>query len=301
MKHFILFSILCLLVACGDSGSGVYEEDDTSDTDSIGVDGTDSGDTDSTGIDDTSGPDPWDVNCEEVACPQEPPPDECNLAGQLVTYSGAPDCVDRVCQYQGSVSDCDWACDYDNEGVAYCKDYPCDGVVCDDPPDAECVEMPFSTPEFPDYAIPSLGIANHSSGGYLLAYLEDAGSCNENTGECEYSQYKVEFTFCGDVNGCVIVSNDHDYCDTEVHTPCQETGCWWQPTINERSDNVCVGYAEGFDPETLLTYSTTEEGTCLPSGECEYVYTTQVCEGGCIEDEGRCVLVEDTDVINPQG
>jgi hypothetical protein len=306
MKHFIFLTILVLLAGCSGYGTGGYEE-----TDSIDPEGTDSyvGDSDA-GDSDAGDSDPWSVNCEEVACPDEPRPLGCNEEGQLVTYSGTPECVDGVCQYEESVEDCMYACAYDNDGLAYCKNMPCDRVVCDNPPDSQCTDLPISLEEAcwgatgMEFGIHSPAIGAQPSGGYLMEFKPEGQCANSDTrgissdgvcgfipaGECHYNRASgasmVHRNFCGDVNGCIEVPDGDDYCDDTVHTPCQETGCWWLPTINDTSKYVCVGEDDGFDADTRLMYDGGQEGTCLPDGTCEYHYTTQICEFGCVN--GTC-------------
>jgi hypothetical protein len=179
MKNVLLVLVL-MFVACSEDGAPDYEGDaGDGDTDSDSDSDTDSdADTDSD----------YDTDCNE-GCTQ-PPSDFCDEDGYLVHYTGASSCVDDVCVYGFDLQICGYVCVEVEDGPDYCQENACDGVVCNDPPDSECL-----------------------SDLQLLYYWDQPGGCDETgaqtgtPGACYYNSME---TICE--NGCVPVSGADDYC-----------------------------------------------------------------------------------------
>jgi hypothetical protein len=96
--------------------------------------------------------------CTDVVC-DSPPDDECEDTDTLNAYDPEGYCVDGDCYYNFVPTDCPFGC-VSQAGDDVCEADPCDGVVCDDPPNDECTDSV-----------------------HLLVY-EDTGSCDG--GLCSY-------------------------------------------------------------------------------------------------------------------
>jgi hypothetical protein len=170
MKTMFLVLALVLFAGCSEDG-GLLEDADG------GADGGVS-DTDA----DTDTDEEYDTDCADGCT--DPPPDTCDEEGSLFQYTGASSCIENACEYEYETVACGYDCVEVEDDDDYCMDDICDGVVCDDPPDSECV-----------------------NDATLLIYVEDTGECDPGTGECVYLE---DTESCP--NECIVVSGADDYC-----------------------------------------------------------------------------------------
>ncbi|MBN2493797.1 MAG: VCBS repeat-containing protein, partial [Deltaproteobacteria bacterium] len=165
--------------------------------------------------------------CLGVVC-DDPPDDECVDAQTLRSY-GQGRCVDGDCIYDAYT---DATCPNGCDGGA-CTGDPCLGVVCNDPPPNECIDV--ST---------------------LRSYGQ--GRCVD--GGCIYDAYT----------------------DTTCPNGCAGGACTGDPCLGVQCDNPpadeCVGAS------TLRSYG---QGRCVDGGCIYDAYTDTVCEHGC--ESGACV------------
>jgi len=202
MRVLFLFLILLCTGACaekvGGSGDGFDDTDDVDDTDDTddgdgGVDGDGGADTD----DDTGTED--DQSCSSIEDCLDPPLDVCEGSETLIHYTGDAVCSDGQCTYEFDILDCGFECVPLEDTDAYCKETPCDEVVCDDPPDDFCAQgTEWEGTMGPDT---------------LVTYAEEglcdvSGSYTGTPGECFYS---LDFSPCGE-DACVQAPGD-DYCE----------------------------------------------------------------------------------------
>jgi hypothetical protein len=175
--------------------------------------------------------------CKDVTC-QTPPADSCKDVNILLVYEAEGTCNPDTggCEYSSSEQACENGC-----AQGECQTDLCQGVTCDQPPPDECKDATT-----------------------LIVYT-DTGTCNSDTGECEYSSSEH---VCQ--NGCSQGACEGD--------PCQGVVCD-QPPPDECKDAA-----------TLLEYPAM--GTCDPAtGLCDYPATevpcNQYCSNGvCDEDLG---------------
>jgi hypothetical protein len=183
------------------------------------------------------GDDKQEDRCQDVTC-QTPPADSCKDANTLLVYETTGTCNPDTggCEYSSSEQACENGC---SQGE--CQTDLCQGVTCDQPPPNECKDA-----------------------NTLIVY-DTTGTCNPDTGECEYTSNEHACQ-----NGCSQGACEGD--------PCQNVVCD-QPPPDECKDSA-----------TLLEYPAT--GTCDPAtGLCDYPATEVPCDqycsnGVCDEDLG---------------
>jgi len=164
IKYFLII-IMLLAIACSEDPEG-FDSDPSSDSDS---------DTDA---------------CDDILC-DDPPDDECTEDGDLLAYTEEATCIEGECHYTYEIQECEWGCFISEEGDE-CGLHPCDGYVCDNPPDPEC---------------------DGEAGNMLHVYIPEGGcSLDENNEpQCEYPLFIPEYC----PFGCVEVPDGPDYCAEE--------------------------------------------------------------------------------------
>jgi hypothetical protein len=176
MKTVLLVMALILFAGCAEDGS-LLEEDG----------GADGGDSDS----DTDSEEEYDTDCADGCT--DPPPDTCDVDSNLVQYSGASSCVEDVCVYEFEVVACGFTCIVES-GDDHCQDTACEGVVCDDPPDDECV----NSETLKDY--------------YDIGECTEVGGEGYEPGDCGYGAVNDGWFVCPEGTECILVSGADDYC-----------------------------------------------------------------------------------------
>ena len=155
--------------------------------------------------------------------------------GTSVFYDAVGTCVDDTCEYNETRVDC--VADGGTCSDGLCQGL-CDGVVCDAPPGPTCE-------------------------GEVSVRYNTAGTCDEMTGDCEYTEVR---TTCSDMGTTCM--------DGECVNLCEDVRCTSPPDA-ACAGNVAVGY------EFI--------GMCV-MGVCEYPETMQDCSDlGLMCQDGRCV------------
>jgi hypothetical protein len=117
--------------------------------------------------------------CDGVVCDTLPEP-SCEGANTLATYQSPGTCTDGVCAYPSTQITCDFMC---SDGA--CIPDPCDGIVCDTPPEPSCED----------------------ENSYLA--FKSRGTCSE--GVCEYAPLPTTCDLGCDENICYGPVYDGDY------------------------------------------------------------------------------------------
>jgi hypothetical protein len=226
---------------------------------------------------DASGP----TTCEGVSC-NTPPARVCVDAQTLRIYDATGSCSDGQCSYASRTESCAGGC---TNGA--CVNNPCQGVTCNLPPAAHCID------------------AN------TLAVPSPTGSCSG--GSCHYAE---SFTTCQ--YGCATDACVNDPCAGKTcNTPpakyclspttlrtfqtagvCSGGSCLYTPT-DETCAFGCSGGACNNDPCAGVTCNMPPARTCVggaarvyspsgtcASGTCNYSYTDTPCDNGC--ENGVC-------------
>lgn len=145
--------------------------------------------------------------CEDNACIGEPcagiecdapPANECENSTQLRVYEQTGICDEGLCQYESALQDCPYGCDEDQNA---CVADPCAGIVCDAPPEAECVDAD------------------------TLKTYSNAGTCDN--AECTYSHQLTECEHgchaaeqaCNDAPPALVQLRNYESCGTQSLLP----------------------------------------------------------------------------------
>lgn len=164
--------------------------------------------------------------CQGVVC-NSPPNALCIDPSTKQEYLPAGTCVEGQCQYTTQTTSCEFGC-----ANGACNPDPCQGVICEDPPAATCLD------------------AN------TRQTYASSGSCTN--GACVYASQTATCQF-GCANGA---------CNPD---PCAGVYCE-NPPVNTCQDDMI-----------LVVYSA--QGSCA-EGSCNYGSTTQQCVFGCAN--GAC-------------
>lgn len=219
--------------------------------------------------------------CAGVTC-ADPPPSECDDAGDLVTYTTPGVCADGACTYAPSTAACPHGC-----ADGRCTDDPCLGVRCDAPP------------------------ANHCASASRLRVYDSPGSCTDGT--CRYTTRSLHCPFgceAGRCNGdpcagvtcasppasacagadtlrvyaaagsCADGACEYPFSSITCEFGCEDGRCVEDPCLGVSCATPPARTCEGADH--LRVY---ERGTC-DAGACTYPSTLQYCTFGC--SDGRC-------------
>jgi hypothetical protein len=222
------------------------------------------------------------TTCEGVTC-NRPPSKTCADAQTLRIYETSGTCSDGVCSYPSRTEACAGGC-----ANHACVNDPCQGVTCNMPPAARCLD------------------AN------TLVVPSPAGSCAGGT--CRYAESYVTCPFGCDQNACINDPCAGKTCNQPPATFClsattrrtfQTAGtcsggsCLYAPT-DETCTFGCQGGACANDPcqgkvcntppaaacltpHTLRTFAAV--GTCS-GGSCLYAPMDMTCAFGC--ESGAC-------------
>ncbi len=207
----ILSLIMLLLVACGEEPTPHFNDDSDSDTD------TDT-DTDS----DTDSDEPTDTDCSDDGVCDNPPDNYCANIETLVIYYDTYNCIEDECIYDQVTEDCEWGC-LIQDGDDKCGPDPCNGYVCDNPPDPYCLD------------------------NMSLQYYQDEGGCyldDDYQPQCEYFP-EGELEFCE--LGCIDEGDNTGHCEAGDTTSYLED-CW---CVNDDVDEEYYIYCGGPDPAAI--------------------------------------------------
>ena len=125
-----------------------------------------------------------DTNFEDIIC-DNPPDAKCTEDGDLISYTGEATCIYGECYYSYKIIFCENDCDNSN-GDYECTD-PCDGIVCDDPPDGFCTITSIEgEDEYHTYYNHRAGHCQvNEDSSFQCNYLHTSGSLCGVTSHCE--------------------------------------------------------------------------------------------------------------------
>jgi hypothetical protein len=207
-------------------------------------------------------PDQTGLTCADITC-DSPPADRCD-GDVRVVYPAVGTCSEGadgpVCDYAPTNTNCaaaDEVCAVEG-GVPVCVDL-CDDVACDPRED-------------------------HCDDGTAVSYGGAAGTCNPQTGTCEYPSGDETTESCEAHQECLVVESVAACSD--LPATCAEYGDCVTPPSAHCSEDGIVSYAE--------------TGTCDDSigyAVCSYEATTTACDDPDAEDycEGNTRHVWDAD------
>lgn len=208
----------------------------------------------------------------DADCPDgcfTPPPPVCD-GTRLVSFAVLGECSDGMCVYPPTITECADGC---SNGACEVIERPCDDVVCDDPPVAEC------------------------DGETLVQYAQ-VGACIEESGVCDYAAVRVECAARGQLcrdGACVAPGL------------CEGVTCEDPPAPFCRGNRVVTTVSTGCNPddgvcgteEQTVDCSASDaecvEGACVPIDRCTGVICQTPPEDSCDADvrvvwtaEGTC-------------
>lgn len=173
---------MLLLIACSEDPDFYGDTDSDTDTDS-------------------------EVDCETIDC-DDPPNAECTEDGNLIQYTGESTCIEGECYYTQITTECIAGCTSIPGEDDECTN-PCEGVICNDPPEPTCAS------------------------DYSLQYYEEIGACHVwPNGEtyCSYASNEIEDCKLG-----CVQENNVGHCeagDTDSYHPdcyCSGDELWCPP------------------------------------------------------------------------
>jgi hypothetical protein len=257
LRFFIgcIVPIACLCVGCSDNGKP--QNDDTSlDTgtvrDSGGLTMASDSDTSSAVVPDTTSqtadtlqPDTGtgttgvSGDCSGVVC-NTPPANQCDTNNGLIVYNATGWCSQGTCHYIPGTVTCDGAC---INGV--CQGTPCQAVLCNSPPEAEC-----------------LGDTN------VLRVYGMNGSCSplNGTPQCNYTSEDVVCEGgCAD-GQCIDAPCAHVVCDDPPARYCDGNHLVTWNNISRCEAGECI-----YEAQIVSCVNGCQDGTCVAQSACESV------------------------------
>jgi hypothetical protein len=214
-----------------------------------------------------------DSPCRGVVC--EPRAPECDGATSVRWEPGV--CVEGTCEYTSQTTDCtaENPAGYCEDGVCRAPD-PCEGVVCDAPPEPSCVD------------------------DVTVSQYAATGRCD--AGDCTYAEAQRSCADAGRVcrdGSCVVAQPCDDVvCDTPPNGSCLEDIAtrWGGGVCDARgrcnyvsatencslSGEICVGQGR-CEPSSCT------DGCDAPLASCDGQVAVVQTNGACDEDAERCV------------
>ncbi len=243
-----------------DDGGGDDDDDNNDDTD--GNDGDTDGDGDDTdGTDDDDDDDDPDTDtadtdtgspCDGVIC-DDAPDNVCEDIDHLRQYEDLGECIvvnnAPECEYDHILTVCEFECD-SSITPAECKPDPCEGVVCDDPPDDYCEDEEF-----------------------LMAH-DEIGECIDD-GVCDYHPQLEECE-----HGCAIGEGSCKECT--VDSDCAPAGKWCNSGNCElcNTNEHCGPDCENCLPDKFCNSAKTKCVECEHDSDCD--------DGEVCNDDNEC-------------
>ncbi len=189
--------------------------------------------------------------CEGVVC-DNPPASKCIDADTLQVFHQGGNCVDGDCAYGSDEVTCANGCEQDA-----CKDEPCAGITCDQPPVNKCQDETT-----------------------LLEYA-NTGTCS--AGECDYSESETTCDYQCQLGACVADPCADVLCNTPDDDVCEDQNT----LLVYQNPGTCSAGKCSYPSQPQTCDHGCAQGACLPAA-CAGI-TCDTAPDACHQAPGVCV------------